>query len=216
MEGPPDAAGDAVAAGKQPAQATPAAGAANASAPEPVLGTPTIVGIPAQDSKHQDVRSAFNYQHSVASAWWQQWYQWYARNHGGAASFAPLQAIPPLRVMRGPGAPAAQQVAAAAAHAAAECAPADAAGVPELRRSIDERGASSEVAIKAEVGSDVLAEPDAKLDGAKPDPDGGSGAEADVGDALRESKMDSNKVCKLFFHITESVWSLSILGWFLL
>ena len=73
--------------------------------PAQVVGTPTIVGVPAQDKNHQDVHKAFNYQYSVASAWWQQWYQWYARNHAGAPAFEPLGAIPPSHVRHASPAP---------------------------------------------------------------------------------------------------------------
>jgi hypothetical protein len=42
-----------------------------------------MVGVPVH-SKHQDARKAFQYQYSVASAWWQRWYQWYAKTYTGA------------------------------------------------------------------------------------------------------------------------------------
>jgi hypothetical protein len=68
-----------------------------AAAPDEVIGTPTMVGMPVQ-GKGQDVHTAFNYQHSVASAWWQQWYQWYAKNYTGVC-FQPLGAVPASSVM---------------------------------------------------------------------------------------------------------------------
>jgi hypothetical protein len=60
--------------------------------PDQVTGTPTMVGVPSH-GKGQDLRRAFSYQYSVASAWWQQWYQWYARNYTGTP-FEPLAAVP--------------------------------------------------------------------------------------------------------------------------
>lgn len=67
--------------------------------PEQVTGTPTMVGVPVH-GKGQDVHRAFSYQYSVASAWWQQWYQWYARNYTGAP-FEPLGAVPPAAMQHG-------------------------------------------------------------------------------------------------------------------
>jgi hypothetical protein len=43
-----------------------------------VMGIPSMVGVPVH-SKDEDARKAFHYQYSVASAWWQRWYQWYAQ-----------------------------------------------------------------------------------------------------------------------------------------
>ena len=67
------------------------------SAVDQVVGKPTIVGVPAQDQS-TDVAKAFNYQYSIASAWWQQWYRWFhARSSGGATPgphFEPLSAVP--------------------------------------------------------------------------------------------------------------------------
>ena len=111
------------------------ADAQGASVPEHVMGTPTIVGVPAQcNNKHQDVRGAFNYQYSVASAWWQQWYQWYARHHSASETFQPLGAVPAAHVMRS-GGPPAQVLKQASAPAAvgADAAP----PLPELRTSGD-------------------------------------------------------------------------------
>ena len=42
---------------------------------QPVMGVPSMAGVPVH-SKDQDARRAFHYQYSVASAWWQRWYQW--------------------------------------------------------------------------------------------------------------------------------------------
>ena len=67
--------------------------------PEQVTGTPTMVGVPVH-GKGLDVHRAFSYQYSVASAWWQQWYQWYARNYTGSP-FEPLGAVPPAAVLHG-------------------------------------------------------------------------------------------------------------------
>lgn len=39
-----------------------------------VVGVPSMVGVPVH-SKDPDARRAFHYQYSVASAWWQRWYQ---------------------------------------------------------------------------------------------------------------------------------------------
>eukprot|EP00892_Ulva_mutabilis_P010560 jgi/Ulvmu1/7877/UM004_0108.1 len=51
----------------------------NMSSPDhDVVGVPTMVGVP-NHGKDQDARKAFQYQYSVATAWWQRWYQWYAR-----------------------------------------------------------------------------------------------------------------------------------------
>jgi hypothetical protein len=61
--------------------------------PGQVVGTPTHVGVPVH-GKGQDVRSAFNYQYSIATAWWQQWYQWYAQHHTGTTQ--PVVMTPPL------------------------------------------------------------------------------------------------------------------------
>jgi hypothetical protein len=89
-------------------------GAATLSVPDQVTGTPTIIGVPSY-GKAQDLRRAFSYQYSVASAWWQQWYQWYARNYTGTP-FEPLAAVP-VPVQQGALAPIAAH---APNHAAAD------------------------------------------------------------------------------------------------
>lgn len=63
-----------------PAGPAATAAASESGNPGEVLGTPTIVGVPVHGNS-RDLRESYNYQYTVATSWWQQWYQWYARGH---------------------------------------------------------------------------------------------------------------------------------------
>lgn len=63
-----------------------------ASPDHDAVGVPTMVGVPVH-GKNQDARKAFQYQYSVATAWWQRWYQWYSRTQPPGS--VPWSMVPP-------------------------------------------------------------------------------------------------------------------------